>query len=109
MLFTDYNDFFEKASRLERTWRENELALARLMIDGDREARQKLINSYIPVVAAFVRRVSKEMCSLEMIYRCITALEREVDTFDFLQTGESFTHRLNIVLRRELTRFIADK
>lgn len=109
MLFTDYNDFFEKASRFERTSRENELALARLMIEGDREARQKLINSYIPVVAAFVRRVSKEMCSLEMIYRCITALEREVDTFDFLQTGESFAHHLNIVLRRELTRFIADK
>ena len=109
MLFTDCNDFFEKTSGLERLSREEEMSLAPLLADGDESAKQKIVDSYLPTVAAFMRRVSGEYYSLELVYRLIARLEDEVAKFDFLQDGESFMHRLGIGLRRELTAFIADK
>jgi DNA-directed RNA polymerase sigma subunit (sigma70/sigma32) len=109
MLFTDCNDFFDKAARAARLSREEERSLALLMAEGDGSARQRVVESYLYAVSAFVRKTSGEYYSLELIYRLISALEREVDKFDFLQEHESFMHRLGGALRRELTAFIADK
>lgn len=109
MLFLSEADFFERAAKHKRLAREEEAAFARLMKEGDAEAKNKIICSYLPTVAAFVRKVQKGRYSLELIYRLIDALEKEIDRFDFSQKSEVFAHRLALVMRRTLTEYIADK
>ena len=109
ILYKSSIDFFEKASQLRRLSRDEEKECARLMKNGDVEARLKIIDSYIPYVASFVKRTSEPMQSLELIYRCLYTLEKQVDVFDFQVDGEPFVRRLGRVLRMVLTRYIAEK
>lgn len=107
MLYTSSQDFFDKAAQCLRLSREEEKQCAVLMKSGDAEARQKIINNYIPFVASYVKRYSGYKPSLQMIYRCLQALEKQVDKFDFSQDRESFIRPLGWVLRQEITRYIA--
>ena len=108
MLFLSEADFFEKARKYGKFSRAEEAGLAELMKKGNAEARKKLICSYLPTVAAFVRKTQKN-CSLEFIYRLVDALEKEIERFDFSRKGETFAHRLTFVMRKTLTEYIADK
>ena len=107
MLYISSQDFFDKAVQCLCLSRDEEKQCAVLMKSGDSEARQKIINNYIPFVASYVKRYSGDKPSLQMIYRCLQALENQVDKFDFFQDRESFIHLLSWVLRQEITRYIA--
>ncbi len=109
MLFLSEADFFEKAAKYSRLPREEELACAKLIKEGEPEAKNKIVCSYLPTVAAFVRKTQKNYRGLELIYRLLGALEKEIDNFDFSQKSETFAHRLTFVMRKTLTEYIADK
>ena len=109
MIFISVEDFFTKASTIPRLSREEEKALAIRMIDGDDEARKKLIYSYLPSVAFHVRRAPENIRTLNTVYACIDALEKAIDRFDFLQDSETFAHHLSWCLRQCITKCIANR
>lgn len=73
------------------------------MKEGYAEARQAIVNSYLPMVVSYIRRSPKELQTLETIYSCIRSLEKGVDGFNFLQDSETFTHHLSWRLRQYIT------
>ena len=107
MLFTCAEDFFEKSLQRGRLSREEEKTLFLRMKAGDASAHERMVESYLVIVAATIKRLPKEHQSLDLIYHCVQALEQSVDKFDFLQDGEAFLHRLSLVLRGEITKHIA--
>ena len=109
MFFVSVDDFFTKAKEAPRLSREQEKALACQKNEGDASARQALINGYLPFVAANIKRSPKEIQTLNTVYRCVDALEKGVDSFNFLQEGETFAHHLSRRLRQCITRCIADR
>ena len=109
MLFLSEADFFEKARKYGKFSRAEEAELAELAKNGDDAAKGKLVCSYLPTVAAFVRKVQKNHRSLDLVYRLIAALEKEIDAFDFSSDWEMFACRLSPVMRKTLTEYIADK
>ena len=90
MLFVSMSDFYTQAERQPRVARSEEKALALGMRAGSEAARKKLIQGYFPLVAAHLQRLSPELQSLELLYRCLNALEKAVDSFDFLQRLVAF-------------------
>ena len=109
MLFLNPEDFFEKARACARLTREEELRRAEEMKAGSEAARDRLIQGYLPQVAGHVSRLSEDLITLEVIYRCCHALEKAVDSFNFAQEGERFSHRLSWGLRQAVTGYIADR
>ena len=107
MLFTSASDFFEKTAKMKRLSREEEKETAVLMNAGEISARERIIESYLIVVALQIKRLSKDMHSLALIYGCVEALERAVDNFNFLQDNETFMHRLSLITKKEFTNYIA--
>lgn len=79
------------------------------MAAGDQAARQRLVEGYLPMVAGVIRRLPESERSLELIYRCCSALEKAVDGFDFLQESERFSHRLSWHLRQTIVRWRAER
>lgn len=108
MVYISVDDFYEKVSTFSRMSRQEEIECARQMKNGDLMARERLIQSYLPVVAAHIKRVASHRQSLGMILYCQQALEKAVDSFDFLQESESFSHRLSWALRQAVTKYITD-
>ena len=78
------------------------------MLNGDTLARQKLIEGYLFEVRNIVIHSYTEMQTLELIYRCISELEKMVDYFNFIQDSEPFLHRLSLKLKQVVTGYIAD-
>ena len=109
MLFTCAEDFFNKVSKIKRLSRQEEKALFVCMKAGDMTARERIIESYLVIVAARIRRLPKHMQSLDLIYSCIQALERAVDQFNFLQECEPFTHKVCLLCQKEFAKNIAKK
>lgn len=109
MLYLSAEDFLEKTKGLVPLSREQERALAERMKAGDDEAREMLLAGYLPQVAGHIRAQSASLRSLELVMRCCAALEKAVDSFDFLQDSETFTHRLSWALRQTVTAYIADR
>ncbi|MBE6944821.1 MAG: hypothetical protein E7459_01875 [Ruminococcaceae bacterium] len=107
MIFITIEDFYQKAASCQKLTREEEIHYATQMNAGDCAARQKLIESYLPMVAGYVKRTKPHMQTLVLALYCLQALERAVDSFDFLQDRESFTHRLSWWLRQAVTSYIA--
>ena len=108
MLFISAEDFFAQAAKMPRLTREEERCLARQM-PQNADAREQLIRSYYPMVAGYIRRRPRELHTLKTVYACLESLEKGVDSFNFLQDGESFTHHLSWRLRQCITRCIADR
>ncbi len=106
MIYVSVDDFYEKASLCKRLTREEELECARKMKAGDKEAREQLIQSYIPVVAGYIKHTKSHLQNLGLVLYCIQALEKAVDSFDFIQDSETFSHRLSWHLRQAVTRYI---
>ncbi len=109
MLFISVDDFFQKTRDVIRLSRSDEKEYALKMKEGDAEARQVIVNSYLPMVASYIRRSPKELQTLETIYSCIRSLEKGVDGFNFLQDSETFTHHLSWRLRQCITRCLVDR
>ncbi|MBQ8803132.1 MAG: hypothetical protein IJZ53_05835 [Tyzzerella sp.] len=108
MIFISLNDFFEKISDCRKLSRQEEVECARQMKSGDDSARERLIESYLPMVAAHIKRIPSHLQSFGMVIYCQQALEKAVDSFNFEQNGETFAHRLGWYLRQATTRYIAE-
>ena len=109
MLYLSAADFLEKTRGIVPLSREEERALAERIKAGDRESREALLAGYLPHVAGHIRRLGKELQTLEIVMRCIRALEKAADGFDFLQDSETFSHRLSWALRQTVTAYTAEK
>ena len=109
MLFITTQQFFAQAAGAKRLDRQEEITCAARMRAGDAEAKDALVQSYLSFVAASVKRVSTGEPSMELICRFVCTLEREVETFDFSQESETFTHRLSLALRKTTAEYIADQ
>lgn len=109
MLYISADDFFQKVRNITRLSRADEKDFALKMREGDAQARQAIVNSYLPMVASYVRRSPKELQTLETIYSCIQSLEKGVDSFNFLQDSETFVHHLSWRLRQCITRCLVDR
>ena len=108
MVFVSIEDFYEKAEKCRVLTRQEELECAQQMKNGDADARRCLVESYLPMTAGYVKRAKPEMQTLSLALYCVDALEKAVDSFNFFQDGETFTHRLSWYLRNAVTRYIAD-
>ena len=106
MIFVSVEDFYEKASSFSAMDREAEIACARKMRDGDPDAREQLIKSYLPAVAWQVKRQKPHMQTLGLVLYCVQALEKAVDSFDFFQESETFSHRLSWYMRQAVIKYI---
>ena len=89
--------------------REEEVECAKKMLNGDKEAREQLIQSYIPMVAGHIKHTKPDLQQLGLVIYCMQALEKAVDSFDFLQDSETFTHRLSWWLRQATTKYMVCK
>ena len=108
MLFSGVMDFYEEAQKVRRISREEEKKCAQ-NLQQDPAAREQLIRSYYPQVAAQLRRAPGDIQTLKTLYACLSSLEKGVDTFNFQQDSESFTHHLSWRLRQCIIRCIAEK
>ena len=106
MLYIHIEDFYEKVSSLSTMTRDEEIACAKQMKNGDANARQQLIESYLPVVAGHIKHQKPQLQTLGLVLYCVQALEKAVDSFDFLQESETFSHRLSWHLRQAITKYI---
>lgn len=109
MVFVSVEDFFKQVSQIPSLSREEEKALGEEKAAGNKDARDALVQYYLPHVAAVVKRVPKEICTLKTVYACIAALEKGVDGFNFLQDSETFSHHLSWRLRQCITQCITDR
>jgi len=109
LLFISADDFFEKVNRLTPISREEELNYAKEMAACSAEAREKIVNGYLPFVSGYIRHLPESMQTFNLVLRCCSALEKAVDTFNFMQDGERFSHRLSWWLRQTVTQYIAEK
>lgn len=108
MLFISVEDFFAQARNAPRLTREEERRLAQQM-PQNADARRQLINSYLPIVAAHIHRAPRQLRTLQTVYVCLDSLEKGVDSFNFLQDGEQFSHHLSWRMRQCITRCIASR
>ena len=106
MIFSNIEDFYEKASICVRLTRQEEIDCAKKMKTGDTAAREKLIQSYIPMVAGHIKHMKPHLQTLGLVLYCMQALEKAVDSFDFLQDSEPFSHRLSWWLRQAVANYI---
>ncbi len=106
MVFVSIDNFFEKASGCKILTREEELECAASMKNGDTDARERLIQGYIPMVAGHIKRAKPQMQTLGLVMHCMTALEKAVDSFNFMQDGETFSHRLSWALRQAVVGYM---
>lgn len=109
MIFISIEDFYEKVSSCYVMTRQEEIEAAKKMKNGDTDAREKLIQSYLPMVAGHIKRTKPHLQNLGLVLYCVHALEKAVDSFDFLQESELFSHRLSWWLRQATTEYIARK
>ena len=108
MLFISAEDFFARAKEMSPLTQEEEQLLSRQM-GQDPAARERLIRGYLPYVAGCIRRAPQNVQTLRTVYACLDTLEKGVDSFDFQQDQEKFSHHLSRRLRQCITRCIADR
>lgn len=109
MIYISIEDFYKKAESCHVLSRQEEIECAQQMKNGDAAARERLIESYLPMVAAHVKRTNPHMQKLGLVLYCQQALENAVDSFDFLQDSEKFSHRLSWHLRQAVVRYVLTK
>lgn len=109
MFFVSVDDFFDKVSEIFPLSKEEKTTLGLQKDAGDKAAREKLREGYLPTVASFVKRAPKEIQTLNTVYECISALEKAIDSFNFSQGGDRFAHHLCTRLRQCITKCIANR
>ena len=106
MNYISIEDFYKKADSCSNISRQEEIVCAKKMKTGDIVAREKLIQSYTPMVAGYIKHIKPHLQTLGLVLYCMQALEKAVDSFDFLQDSESFSHRLSWHLRQAAANYI---
>ena len=88
---------------------EEELELAKMMADGDDEAKKKLINANLRLVVSIAKRyVGRGMSFLDLIQEGNLGLMKAVDKFDYTR-GFKFSTYATWWIRQAITRSIADQ
>ena len=77
------------------------------MKEGDQEAEEALITSYLPILASYLKRNSRKP-SLALIYNGLVVLSDSIKSFDFQIEDPTFTRFLGFRIRKMVVRFIAD-
>ncbi|MBQ8816830.1 MAG: hypothetical protein IJZ84_06085 [Lachnospiraceae bacterium] len=108
MIFISIEDFYEKVSSFSKMSRQEEKECALQMKEGSTAARERLIQSYLPMVAAHIKHMPSHMQNLGFVLYCQQALEKAVDSFNFLQDSETFSHRLSWYLRQADVKYIVN-
>ena len=106
MIYLSAQDFFEKASLCRELTRQEEIEYGHRMNNGDAAARDALIESYTPIVARHIRHTKAHLQTLGLVLYCMQALEKAVDSFDFTQDSEPFSHRLSWAIRQAVARYL---
>ena len=106
MVFISIDDFYKKADLCTVLTRQEEIECAKKMQNGDKDAREKLLQSYIPMVKKHIEFAKPHMQDLSLVMYCMAALERSVDSFNFLQDSEPFSHHLSWALRQAKVNYI---
>ena len=106
MKYISIDDFYQKADSCAHISRQEEIKCAKKMKNGDIVARERLIQSYIPMVAGHIKHMKPHLQTLGLVLYCMQALEKAVDSFDFLQDSEPFSHRLSWWLRQAVANYI---
>ena len=106
MIYISIDDFYEKASSCQVLGRQEEVECAQQMKNGDACARERLVQSYLPMVAGHIKHAKPHMQNLGLVLYCQQALEKAVDSFDFLQDSEPFSHRLSWYLRQAVVSYM---
>lgn len=109
MIFINVEDFYEKAAACSFMTRQEEAECAKKMQAGDAEAREQMIQSYMPMVAAHIKHTRPELQQIGLVVYCMQALEKAVDSFDFLQDNYKFCHWLSWRLRQATANYITDR
>ena len=107
MLYTSADEFFALADRSDRLSREEEKALGARLGEGDETAARALVQGYLPLLAAYLKRYT-DTPSLHLIYLGVETLEEAVAAFDFQAENPTFTRFLGDKVRRMMTRYVAD-
>jgi DNA-directed RNA polymerase sigma subunit (sigma70/sigma32) len=108
MIYINVEDFYEKTSKCIRLSRQEEIECAKQMKTGDASSRERLIESYLPMVVATVKHAPAHMQTLGLVFSCLSELEKAVDNFNFLQESETFSHRLSWHLRQATVKYLAE-
>lgn len=106
VIYSTIDDFYAKVGTCTRLTRQEEIECAKAMNAGDTAARERLIQSYIPMVAGHIKHMKPHLQTLGLVLYCMQALEKAVDSFDFLQDSEPFSHRLSWWLRQAVANYI---
>ena len=106
MNYISIEDFYKKADSCSNISRQEEIDCAKKMKTGDIVAREKIIQSYTPMVAGHIKHMKPHLQTLGLVLYCMQALEKAVDSFDFLQDSETFSHRLSWHLRQAAANYI---
>lgn len=107
MAYITIDDFYAEADRCTVLTREQEKECFERMKNGDSDARRQLTESYMPMVAARLKHSASTRNSLSLALYYMSALEKAVDSFDFSQDSEPFSHRLSWALRQTVAAYIA--
>lgn len=107
MVYIDIEDFFQKSAACKRLSRQEEIDCAIRMKAGDSDARERIIQSYLPIIAGHIKRLPEHMQTLGCALYFQAELERAIDRFDFLQDREPFLHRISWISRQAMTKYLA--
>lgn len=101
--------FLKEIGKIELLTLENETYLAERMVQGDKEAKQKLIESNLRLVVSIAKRyIGRGMHFLDLIQEGNLGLIKAVDKFD-PSKGYKFSTYATWWIRQAITRAIADQ
>lgn len=107
MLYTCADDFFKHAAEMKQLTREEEKELASKMQQGDEDAKNSLINSYLPILASYIKRYTAQP-SLQIIYLGIETLRTSIENYNFQFKNPTFSKYLGNNIRQMMAKYIAN-
>lgn len=106
MVYIDIQDFFQKAAACKGLSRQEEIDCAVGMKAGDSDARSRMIQGYLPIIAGHIKRLPEHMQTLGCALFFQAELEKAIDCFDFLQDREPFIDRISRISRQAVTKYL---
>lgn len=109
MLYISPKDFYNQIAYFKKLSREAEIECAIKMHNGDTVAKEKLIDSYLPILGAFLKRWAIEgKPPMKLIYQGILVLEDSIQSFDFEKNDPQFAQFLENKIKIMITQYISN-